>query len=87
MNNDNIIEKKGVTIWSFLANKAAPILWTGASPQRYGEHDISQTNWRSGYQSAYLIVESTLLIEEIEEFGVCFTSPQIQVADLEIAPD
>jgi len=36
--------------------------------------------------SPTLVVKSALLIEEVEEFAVRLASPEIEIADLEIAP-
>ena len=35
----------------------------------------------------YLVVESALLVEEVEELGVRFASPKVEVTDLKVAPD
>ena len=35
----------------------------------------------------YLIVEPAFLIQEVKERGVRLASPEVEVADLEIAPD
>lgn len=34
-----------------------------------------------------LIVETTLLIEEIKEFHVSFATPEVEVTDLKVTPD
>ena len=38
-------------------------------------------------ESAYLVVESTLLVEVLEELHVGLAPPEVQVADLEVGPD
>jgi hypothetical protein len=43
--------------------------------------------WTIGEWSAHLIVETTLLVQELEEFAVGFTSPEVQVTDLKVAPN
>ena len=35
----------------------------------------------------YLVVESALLVEEVEELGVRLASPEVEVTDLKVAPD
>lgn len=34
-----------------------------------------------------LVVEATLAIEMLEEFGVCLAAPKVEVADFEVGPD
>jgi hypothetical protein len=34
-----------------------------------------------------LIIETTLLVEEVEELHVGFASPQVHVGDFEVTPD
>ena len=36
---------------------------------------------------AYLVVETTFAIQVFEELHVSFTSPEVKVTDLEVAPD
>lgn len=36
---------------------------------------------------AHLIIESTLLIEVFEEFGICLASPEVKISNLKVAPD
>jgi len=54
-------------------------------------HPISRKvlrNRQSRYDcAAYLIIESTLLIQEIEEFRITFASPEFEAADFKITPD
>ena len=35
----------------------------------------------------YLVVKAALAIEVLEERGICFTAPEVQIGDLKIAPD
>lgn len=49
--------------------------------------DNSQDQTRTGGGLAYLIIETTFLIEEIEELGISFATPEIKVRDLKVAPD
>ncbi len=62
------------------------MLCTGASPHRCVEFR-SELGDQSVRQCAHLVVETALLIEEVEELGVCFTSPEVKVANLEVTPD
>lgn len=50
---------------------------------RLALHTITKTIRRG----PYLIVETTLLIKEVEELAVCFASPEIQVTNLKVTPD
>jgi len=34
-----------------------------------------------------LVVKTTLLIKELEEFGVSLASPEVKVSDLKVAPN
>ena len=38
-------------------------------------------------EKSYLVVEATLLVEELEELHVRFPAPEVEVADLKVAPD
>lgn len=73
-------------ICSFLAKSAAPILCTGASPHRY-KSDMLTVAWIVEIDGANLVVETTLAIQVFEELHVSFTSPEVKVTDLEVAPD
>ena len=34
-----------------------------------------------------LVVESALLVEILEELAICFTAPEVQIANFEVTPD
>ena len=63
------------------------MLWTGASPQRYRACHTSINDNKWGIPETYLIVESTLAVQELKELHVCVSSPEVKVANFEVTPD
>ena len=55
------------------------------SPSLHGRSEHRDKALRSG--RTYLVVETTFLIEEVEELGVGFAPPEVKVANLEVTPD
>jgi hypothetical protein len=76
-------------IRDFPAKRAAPIEWTGASPQRLMVSIVSLEESRGdiGPISMYLIVEAASAIKVVEECHVCFAAPKVHISDLKVAPD
>jgi hypothetical protein len=76
--------------------RAAPIVCTGASPQRYS-YAKSQLRdllisppWGGGIngeRGTYLVVEATLMIEVIEERRVGLSAPQVHICNLKVIED
>lgn len=63
------------------------MLWTGASPHRCEPTTSVQTLAKCNNGISYLIVESTLFVEEIEELAIGFATPEVEVTNLEVTPD
>jgi hypothetical protein len=38
-------------------------------------------------KAANLIIEASFLIEIIEEFGIGFTTPKVEISDFKVAPN
>lgn len=41
----------------------------------------------NGCVAPALVVETTSLVEVLEEFAIGFASPEVEITDLEVAPD
>ena len=48
---------------------------------------VSTLRCSAASASSHLVVEATLLVEEVEELGVSLAPPEVEVANLEVTPD
>lgn len=69
--------------WSLRVNKAAAMLWTGASP-----HLCVRSAWHEQEKHlTCLIVKPSCILEIVEEFCVSFAPPEVHIGNFKVWPN